>query len=102
MIDFMLDRSELLKDSQISSCVELLREKGAAQVYVFGSHARGTDGTDSDFDFGVCGLPPRNFFSAWYELELLSKKNVDLADFDEHPEFLRHLQSYNGAVLVAG
>ncbi len=49
----MLDRSELLKDNQISSCVELLREKGASQVYVFGSHAKVESGADSDFDFGV-------------------------------------------------
>jgi len=46
----------------IETAVEILRQAGAKEVYLFGSTAQGEERPDSDIDLAVRGLPPEAFY----------------------------------------
>lgn len=80
-------------DSSIESCVKYLRERGAEEVYVFGSYARATNRDDSDIDFAVAGLPENRYFSAVADLLILSGKKIDLVLLDDGSDFSERIRS---------
>ena len=40
----------------ISICEAILKRHGATEIYVFGSHAKGTATSESDLDLAVTGI----------------------------------------------
>jgi predicted nucleotidyltransferase len=69
-----------------------LRERGAREIYLFGSGARGSLRDDSDVDLAVSGLPPRLFFQAMSDASDALGRPLDLVDLDEDTPFVKFLR----------
>jgi predicted nucleotidyltransferase len=63
----------------------LLRERGASQVVLFGSLARGDWCDRSDVDLLVAGLPEALWAQTWCDLELMLQVRVDLVRAETAP-----------------
>ena len=73
--------------------IDILKEGGCREVYLFGSITDGRSGIMSDIDFAVRGCPERNFFKLQGRLLVELNKSSDLIDLDADPElaaFLEH------------
>ena len=77
----------MVTQNQLSKAVNLLKNVGCSEIFLFGSQAKGCANLDSDVDFGVKGLPPRLFFRTHSDLEEILKMPVDLVDFDFQRDF---------------
>jgi len=82
--------TELLE--RIRRAADALRERGAREVYLFGSAATGRLRQDSDIDMAVSGLPPELFFEAMGDAREALMKPLDLIDLDEDNLFTRYLK----------
>lgn len=68
---------------------DILVERGAEDVWVFGSVGTGETRESSDLDLAVAGLPSRAYFDALGELMRELPCPVDLVRLEEAPESLR-------------
>ena len=69
----------------------LLRDMGAAEVYLLGSAARNELRPDSDIDIAVRGIPPSCFFAAASRAADALGRPVDLVDLDELTPTVRYI-----------
>ena len=67
----------------IEKAVEILKNRGCTEVYLFGSLVTGDYHENSDIDLAVRGLEPRWYFKTWTETEREINHNVDLIDLDD-------------------
>jgi len=72
----------------LPAAAELLRERGATSVRLFGSLARGEATATSDIDLAVAGLPSRDYFPTLADLMALCGCPVDLVRIEEAPPSL--------------
>jgi predicted nucleotidyltransferase len=89
-----------LKDD-LSEAVEILKGFGAAEVYVFGSLARGDHHAKSDIDIATVGLPKDRFFAAYGALLMRLDHPFDLVGLDYGNEFARRLRDEGQLLRVA-
>ena len=89
---------------EIKSCVKLLRENGATEIFLFGSQARGDATSRSDLDFAVRGIAKSQLFRLLVDLETVAHKSVDLVLLDSKNTFSRHIESKisNGWAIHVG
>lgn len=80
-------------DEQVKRAADALRLEGATVVYVFGSVADGREGSRSDLDLAVEGLPPRVFFRALARASAAAGRPLDIVDLDEDNPLTRYLRS---------
>lgn len=80
---------------------DLLKRRGASQVYLFGSAAAGNATEASDLDFAVVGLPPERFYKALGEAMCLVNRNIDLIDLEREGHFGRFLRDHGRLRRVA-
>lgn len=77
----------ILTIDEIKTAVAPLAQKyNAAEIYVFGSYARGEANADSDIDLLVSGGPafkPASVFALAEELSKILRKNVDMFEISE-------------------
>lgn len=86
----------------LDRAVEILRELGCTEVYLFGSLARGDIHPGSDIDLAVRGCPPKRFFRAIGRLLTGLEHPADLVDLDRGEDpFARHLLAEGGLVRLA-
>lgn len=78
---------------------EILRRRGADEVFVFGSVADGSTTPESDLDLAVSGLPHMEYFPALGELFAKLPIDVDLVRLEEAPESLRDRIAAEGRKL---
>jgi len=76
-------------EAQLPEARDVLREKGADRVWVFGSVANGETTSSSDLDLAVEGLASRQYFPALGELSRRVTCEVDLVRMEEAPDSLR-------------
>ena len=76
----------------IEKAVNILKEAGAGEIYLFGSITSGKWNKDSDVDIAVSGLPPEIFFKTMSKVRRLLRCPIDLIDLDEPTPFTRYLQ----------
>lgn len=90
------ERAGLL--SRIREAARVLKEQfGARQVRLFGSLAHAAwFFPDSDVDLAVEGIPPKDFWRAWAEVEaIIQDRPVDLIDLNMASDSLRRaIQKY--------
>lgn len=79
---------------RIRRAAQLLIERGAKDVYVFGSVLAGPLREDSDVDFAVTGLPAGIFFRAMAETAGIVGRPVDIVDLDRDPEIAQSLRRF--------
>ncbi len=85
----------------LDRAVEILRELGCTEVYLFGSLARGAVHPGSDIDLAIRGCPPKRFFRAVGRLLTALEHPTDLVDLDcgEDP-FARRLLAEGSLVRL--
>ena len=81
--------------------VAILKRHGAESVFLFGSMASGSARPDSDWDFGVEGLPPSAFFPALGELLDNMNRRVELVELDDGSRFAGFLKEWEELIRVA-
>ena len=78
--------------NQIDKAVEILKEAGCKEIYVYGS-ILDEDKEASDIDLAVKGCPPEKFFKVYSKLMFALDYPVDLIDLDRDKDFAEHLVS---------
>jgi len=84
----------------IEKAVSLLKNEGCRAVFLFGSMVTGKIHAKSDIDIGISGLPPKNFFRVYANLDRELTSSVDLVDFDLRRDFYVHLNSLGEVVEI--
>lgn len=69
-----------LKDFE--KALEILREEGCHEIYLFGSIAIGEGSDSSDIDFGIRDFPRDRFFHIYGRLLSELEHDTDLIDFE--------------------
>lgn len=73
---------------------DLLIERGAREVYIFGSVAKGKARETSDLDFALVGLPQDRYLRTLGDAMDLARRDVDLIDFDAGSDFGEFLRTH--------
>jgi predicted nucleotidyltransferase len=76
----------------VSRAVEILKEAGCTQVFLFGSLATGEVQETSDIDLAVRGCPKGRFFHLLGQLLFELDHSVDLVSLDGQDDFARYLE----------
>lgn len=86
----------------IRRAVEILKEAGCTDVFLFGSLAAGKIGDgSSDLDLAIRGCPRGRFFHLLGRLLLELEHSVDLVSLDMQDAFARYLEE-EGELLQIG
>jgi predicted nucleotidyltransferase len=71
----------------VEKALEILREAGCREIYIFGSLVDGTVTSKSDIDLAVKGIPPEFYFKVLARLIMQLDHPVDLIDLEEDNRF---------------
>ncbi len=75
---------------------------GVQRIILFGSLVKGRFTAESDIDLAVAGLVPTDFFTAYAEVNRLSRFNVDLKPLESlHPHFFRRVLAQGEIIYEA-
>lgn len=80
----------------IARAVQILREEGCSEIFLFGSGAEGKTREESDLDLAIRGCPPGRFFHLLGRLLWELRHPVDLVNLDTHDPFAQYLQREGG------
>lgn len=81
---------EFQKD--IYSAIEILKNAGCKEIFIFGSLVSGTYREDSDIDIAIKGCLPENFFALLGQLLTTLSRPVDLINLDREDAFSKYLE----------
>jgi predicted nucleotidyltransferase len=85
----------------IHRAVEILKEAGCTQVFLFGSLTTKKARDGSDIDLAIRGCPKGSFFHLLGRLLLELDHSVDLVNLDRQDAFARYLER-EGELLQIG
>jgi len=83
----------------LQAAIDILKERGAKRIVLFGSTVRGTRGRHSDIDLACEGIPPDQFFKVLGELLFTIGESIDLVDMKEVKGTLRSRIEKEGELL---
>ena len=86
---------------ELEQAVDILIQQGAAEVYLFGSMARGEIDRYADWDFAVRGLPKERYLKALGLLLRSLERETDLISLNEESPFSRHIAKKRELVRIA-
>lgn len=78
-----LDKLPYSYKEDIKKAVQILKENGATEVFIFGSIANGKFNENSDIDIAVSGLSEKDFYKVASILMFELENKFDLIDLDE-------------------
>ena len=78
--------------SDLDRAIEILKEEGCEEIYLYGSIAEDRFDEESDIDLAVKGIPSGDFFRVLGRLMLELDHPVDLVDLDKDEDFSRFLK----------
>ena len=81
--------------------VDLLKELGCGEIYLFGSLVDGDLHPNSDIDLAVRGCPTDKFYYAVGKLVMELEHSVDLVDLDRTSRFTDALETSGSLIRVA-
>ena len=76
----------------IHSAVEILKNAGCKEIFLFGSLISGSCREDSDIDIAIKGCSPENYFSVLGQLLTTLSRPVDLINLDREDSFSKYLE----------
>jgi predicted nucleotidyltransferase len=79
-------------EKDIDRAVQILKEAGCTEIYLFGSVATGETHAKSDIDLAVRGCPPDRYFQTLGRLMMALDHPVDLVALDSADPFAQFLQ----------
>ena len=81
--------------------VDLLKELGCGEIYLFGSLVDGDLHPNSDIDLAVRGCPTDKFYYAVGKLVMELEHSVDLIDLDRTSRFTNAIETSGSLIRVA-
>lgn len=81
---------EFQKD--VYSAIEILKNAGCKEIFLFGSLITGTHREDSDIDIAIKGCLPENYFALLGQLLTTLSRPVDLINLDREDAFSKYLE----------
>ncbi len=78
--------------SDLDKAIEILKEEGCEEIYLYGSIAEDRFDEESDIDLAVKGISSGDFFRVLGRLMLELDHPVDLVDLDKDEDFSRFLK----------
>lgn len=87
--------------SDIEKAIQLLKEEGCSEIYLFGSLVTGNFKAKSDVDLGVKGCPPEGFFQIFSKLNDFCMHKIDLVDFEAEEDFHNMLEDIDEVIRIA-
>jgi predicted nucleotidyltransferase len=87
--------------SDIRRAIEILKEAGCSQIFLFDSLATGQVIHTSDIDLAVRGCPKGAFFHLFGKLVLELDHPVDLISLDSNDAFGYHLEKRGDLLRIA-
>ena len=84
----------------VRRAVEILKEAGCTDIFLFGSLATGEARDKSDIDLAIRGCPKGRFFHLLGRLLLDLDYPVDLVNLDRQDEFARYLEKEGGLLQI--
>jgi len=88
---------------ELSEVIKILKSKlNCSAIVLFGSYARGTQRPDSDIDIAIKSkreVSKLEIFDLVQELEVVTKKDVDLIDLDSISDSFRYEILINGETI---
>lgn len=85
----------------IDTAVNILKEEGCQEVYIFGSIASGDVKADSDIDIAVKGIKKGSFFKVYAKLVNALEHKIDFVDLNSNKRFTKHIFEIGDIVRVA-
>ena len=86
----------------IKKAVEILKEHGAKEVYVFGSIANGKFNENSDIDIAIKGISEEEFYKVASVLMFELENEIDLIDLDDKEDRFSQMILKTGGLLKVG
>lgn len=86
----------------IKKAIEILKENGAKEVFVFGSIVNGKINENSDIDIAVKGLKEEEFFRVASILNFELENEIDLVDLDDKKNRFAQMLLELGGLLKVG
>src|SRR5665647_926251 len=74
------------------SAIEILKNAGCKEIFIFGSLVTGTYREDSDIDIAIKGCLPENYFALLGKLLTTLSRPVDLINLDREDPFSQYLE----------
>lgn len=87
--------------NNIRTAVEILKDAGCGDIFLFGSLAENTVREGSDIDIAVRGCPKTKFFHVLGKLLISLDFSVDLIDLDQDDAFSRFLIEKEELIQIA-
>ena len=84
----------------ITRAVQILKEEGCTEVFLFGSGGTGKVSGSSDLDLAIRGCPRGHFFHLLGRLLRELEHPVDLVNLDTKDPFVQYLQQEGDLVQV--
>jgi len=81
---------EFQKD--VNSAIEILKNAGCKEIFIFGSLITDTYREDSDIDIAIKGCLPENYFALLGQLLTTLSRPVDLINLDREDAFSKYLE----------
>jgi predicted nucleotidyltransferase len=85
----------------IQTAVDILKEEGCKEIYLFGSLVNGDFTEKSDVDLAVKGIKKRNFFKILGKLIMALDHSVDLVNLEKRDRFSAMLKKKGELLRVA-
>lgn len=101
----MIDKLSNLPDSykqDIEKAIQILKENGAKEVFIFGSIANGKFNENSDIDIAVRGLNDKDFYKVSGILMFELENEIDLIDLDDKENRFSQMLLKAGGLLKVG
>lgn len=85
----------------IIRAIEILKEAGCREIFLFGSLVDGEIRDGSDIDLAISGCPAGLYYNILGQLLLQLNHQVDLIDLDNEDGFVKHLKKEGKLVYVS-
>lgn len=87
--------------NDIEKAIEILKENGATEIYIFGSIANGKFNENSDIDIAVKGIDSKEFYRTASILMIELENEFDLIDLDDNENrFVQMILKVGGLLKV--
>jgi len=86
----------------IEKAIQILKENGAKDIYIFGSIANGKFNENSDIDIAVSGLKQEEFYTIASILMFELENEIDLIDLDDKDNRFSQMLLKVGCLLKVG
>ena len=86
----------------LKKAIQILKENGAKEVYVFGSIVNGNLNDNSDIDIAVKGLNEKDFYKVASILMFELENEIDLIDLDDTEDSFSQMLLKVGGLLKVG